>query len=126
VGVVAVVLVGLGVAGAWLARRSTRVEADLGHRPAPEPQRAGIVQRLRERIDPPVPGDPDDWVVVADVLHFEGPLVQSAIEAAGIPAVLEPHSAVPGRPGPWDRQRVVVRRGDVPVAEEILAELRGR
>ena len=81
------------------------------------------MQRLRERIDPPTAGDPDDWVVVAVVPFAEGPLVHSAITAAGIEAVMDWRRAFAGR-GP-DLQRIAVRRRDQAEAEEIVRDARG-
>jgi hypothetical protein len=84
----------------------------------------GWFQRLRERIDPPVEPAPDDWVVLTVVPFSDGPMTHSAIEGAGIDAVLE----WVRRPLPahgFDQYRIVVRQRDLPEATEILQDLRG-
>jgi hypothetical protein len=83
----------------------------------------GLLQRLRERIDPPQEPDPDEWVVVAVVPVAEGPLVQSAIEGAGIDAVMYWGRAFAGRGA--DFQRIAVRRRDQAEAEQIVRDERG-
>jgi hypothetical protein len=81
----------------------------------------GWLQRLRERIDPPAPGAPDDWIVVSDTVLADGPMVQSAIEGAGIPAVLREVSWLPAHG--MERAQVIVRRKDLEAAQEIVADL---
>jgi hypothetical protein len=122
-GGLAIGLIGVGALGAWGARRATHAFAVTDDASAP-PRRPRLVQRLRARIDPPVPGEPDDWIVVADTLFAEGPMVQSAIEGAGVRAVLREVSGLPAHG--MERYQVVVQRRDLEVALEIVDELSRR
>ena len=82
----------------------------------------GLGERLRRLIDPPKEPNPDDWVVLTVVLHHEGPMLHSALEAAGIFSVLQEVRLIPSHT--LDQQRVVVQQRDLAAAEELLAEYR--
>jgi hypothetical protein len=105
----------------WAARRraaAPRQGADL--LPPTEPA-AGLVQRLRERIDPPREIGPDEWIVLTIVPFSDGPMVHSAIEGAGIEAVIDEVRALPAHG--LDRHRIIVRQRDVDRAMGILRDL---
>lgn len=83
----------------------------------------GLGERLRRWFDPPQEPDPDEWVIVAVVPFHEGPMAQSALEAAGIAVVLvEARLFVTHHTGTL--YRIVVRARDVAEATELLADLR--
>lgn len=83
----------------------------------------GLGERLRRWIDRPTEPGPEDWVVVEVVPFHEGPLLQSALEGAGIPAVLQQWTDVAQHTR--TQQNVAVRHRDVGRARELLADLRG-
>jgi hypothetical protein len=84
----------------------------------------GISDRVRRWIDPPRPPEPDEMVVVTHVPFHEGPMVQSALEGAGITAFLQEWTVLPGHLP--SRQRILVRHGDLAAAEDVLRDLSGR
>jgi hypothetical protein len=107
-----------------LARRSARERAAGGGPPPPiRSGRAGLVQRLRERIDPPAPEEPEDWMILTVLPFHEGPLVHSAVEGAGIEALLQEIRPLPSHHP--DKHRIVVRRRDLAEARQILEDLNG-
>ncbi len=109
------------VLAVWAARRRAAAPpqgADL--LPPTEPS-AGLVQRLRERIDPPRPVDPEEWIVLTVVPFSDGPMVHSAIEGAGIDAVMDEVRPLPAHG--LDRQRIIVRQRDHDQALGILRDL---
>jgi hypothetical protein len=83
----------------------------------------GLFDRLRRRIDPPQTPAPDDWVVVADVAFHDGPMVHSALEGAGIEAVLQEWTLLPGQLP--SRHRILVQQRQFEVARQTLDDLRG-
>lgn len=126
VGALALGLIGVGVLGAVLARRDFERPAQGAALlpPVATARPPGFLQRLRERIDPPRPPDPDDWVVLAVVPFSDGPMLHSAVEGAGIPAVLRHVHLTPPGHG-FDRYEITVRYRDLPTAMEIREDLRG-
>lgn len=78
---------------------------------------------LRRRLDPPYEPDPDEWVVLTVVPFSDGPMTHSAVEGAGIEAMLQwvrPPLPAHG----FDRYRIVVHQRDLAEATEILRDLR--
>jgi hypothetical protein len=113
---------GLVIVALWIARRraaAPRQGAAL--LPAVEERSGGLLQRLRDRIDPPREPDPEEWIVLTVVPFSDGPMVHSAIEGAGIEAVMDEARLLPSHG--LDRHRIVVRQRDVAQAEGILRDL---
>jgi hypothetical protein len=84
----------------------------------------GWLQRLRERIDPPREVADHEWVLLAVVPFSDGPMTHSAIEGAGIEAVLDHVRGTPPAHG-FDRYRILVHQRDLTEAQVILDDLRG-
>ena len=70
---------------------------------------------------PPREPDPEEWIVLTVVPFSDGPMVHSAIEGAGIEAVMDEARLLPSHG--LDRHRIVVRQRDVAQAEGILRDL---
>lgn len=82
----------------------------------------GIGERLRRLIDPAKEPNPDDWVVVSTVRFHDGPMLASALEAAGVRVVLQEVRPAAAHLDTWTR--LVVQQRDAARAEDTLRELR--